>query len=142
VSLRSRGWLFPDTEYKDLGTREIYPLDRESILRRGFEKRSQPQGDLRSKNTNHGFPRRVSPTIRPSAPVMLRFSERSEKDRTFPLLIMGTWMDGESFSRLTCERSAAPCLRRRADTFLAWRVTQEEPCACKRSTKSRVFSTG
>lgn len=91
-------------------------------------------------STDHGFPKSVSPTITPSAPVYSRFSWMSSQPRTFPLLIIGIFM--WSLRRLTCSRSADPCLRRCEDTVRACRVIQAAPHASRRCAKSSVFVEG
>ena len=98
--------------------------------------RSQRTHRLWLKPTYQGFASSVSPTMTPSAPVVLLFSHTSSHVLTLPLLTTGT--PTRSFRTRTCARSAAPCRRRRAETCRAWRVIHDAPAAARRVPRSGV----
>ena len=96
-----------------------------------------------SHRAYHGFPSSVSPTIIPFACVKARFASTSSQVRTFPLLTIGILIpESSAASRSTSRRSAAPCLRRRADTVRACSVIQDAPAASKRRANVSVCEAG
>lgn len=79
--------------------------------------------------THWGFPSRVSPTMIPPAPVNSAFCNTSSQVRTLPLLTTGTPIP--STRAFTTDRSAAPCLRRRADGWRACSARKAAPDASR-----------
>lgn len=76
----------------------------------------------------------------PSAPVYAKLSSISWYVRTLPLVMTG--IDRDSLSMRTCERSAGPARRRRAETVRGWRVIHDAPDASRRCARKAVLEAG
>ena len=76
----------------------------------------------------------------PPAPVYSAFCDTSSQVRTLPLLTTGTPIP--STRVFTTERSAAPCLRRRADGWRACKARKAAPDASRLLASASVDDTG
>src|SRR6266702_7213638 len=76
----------------------------------------------------------------PLAPVYSAFCNMSSQVRTFPLLTTGTPIP--STSAFTTDRSAAPCLRRRADGWRACNARKAAPDASRLLASASVDDAG
>lgn len=87
-----------------------------------------------------GLHSRVSPTMMPLAPVNSAFCNTSSQVRTLPLLTTGTPIP--STRVFTTDRSAAPCLRRRADGWRACNARKAAPDASRLVASASVDDAG
>src|SRR6266404_1875431 len=138
-SVPSLKWQYQGTFCTVPDTLNMQRRDRELYPQRGCSKCQRYTHDDPT-STHYGLPRRVSPTMKPLAPVYSAFCNTSSQVRTLPLLTTGTPVP--STRAFTTDRSAAPRLRWRVDGWRACNARKAAPAASRLVASVSVDDAG